>query len=621
MASNTAPIRPTVQPTMLMGCTNNVITFRAAGHETVCLQAPQHGVQVLANFDPANGDVIGLDDILEKTTASTDLSDLNKYLTAVVANGNTTLYFDPTGSGVAGAGTAVAELLGVQTSVASLIAEGGVAYVPDRVTVIPSFDTPLTLRPSGLETVELRAPANGIGPEQLNGFDPTKADVLELGFVLGKTGASTDLSNIQNYITATVSNGNTILSVDTTGTGKAGTAFAQLNGVSLTLNQLLADNALSFTAGLTAPANVPLPTPATGPAPSAGTIMRMGCVNQTITFRPAGREIVCLQAPQYGVQSLANFDPSKGDVLGLDNLLQKTTASTSLSDIGKWISAVVANGNTTLYFDPAGSGHAGAGTPFAVLLGVQTSVAALVASGGMAYVPDQISMTPQFNTPLTLRAAGLTTVDLRGPANGIAPQQIFGFDPTKADTLELNGVLNATTANPNLSDLQNYVSVTNSGGNTTLALDKTGTGQAGTPFAVLEGTTLTLNQLLADNAISFTPTAVTVAPNPAQVFAFRPEGQEQATLNPSPHSPAQQIQDFSLTNGDVIDFAKVFANANVHTDMTQIANYVTATQSGTSTVLSLDPTGGGHVGAAFAVLQQTSTTVSALLSHNSLSLA
>jgi len=618
MATSTAPVSATVQPTMLMGCTNNVITYRAAGHETVCLQAPQFGMQVLANFNPANGDVIGLDDILEKTTARTDLSDLSKYVTAVVANGNTTLYFDPTGSGVTGAGTPIALLLGVQTSVAGLIAAGGVAYVPDRVTVTASFNTPLTLRPSGLETVTLRPPASGIAPEQLNGFDPAKGDVLELGAVLAKTGASSDLSDIRNYLSVTVSNGNAILSVDRTGSGQAGTAFAQLNGVSLTLDQLLADGAISDTQGLTGPANIPLATQtATGALP-AGTIMRMGCVNQTITFRPAGNEILCLQAPQYGVQTIASFNPAKGDVLGLDNILAKTTAAADLSDVGRWISASVANDNTTLYFDPTGSGRAG--TAFATLLGVQTSVAALVADGGMAYVPDQISITPQFNTPLTLRPAGLTTVDLRGPANGIAPQQIFGFDPDKADTLELNGVLNATTANPDLSNLGNYIHVTSASGNTTLAVDKTGTGQAGTPFAVLDGTTLTLNQLLADHAISFTATPATVATSPAQVFAFRPEGQEQVNLNPSPHSPAQQIQNFSLGNGDVIDFAKVLANANVHTDMTHIANFVTATQSGTSTVLSLDPTGAGHVGTAFAVLQQTSTTMSALLANHALSM-
>ena len=614
MATTPAP----VTPIMLMGCTNNTITYRAAGHATVCLQAPQFGVQYLANFNPAAGDVIGLDAVLEKTTASTNLSDLGKYVTSVVSNGNTTLYFDPTGSGTTGAGSPIAVLLGVQTSVAALVADGGVAYIPDRVTVTAAFNTPLTLRASGLETVNLRAPANGIAAEQLNGFSPTQADVLELAAVLGKTTANPDLSNLQNYITATVSNGNTILSVDPTGSGQAGTAFVQLNGVTATLSQLLADNALSYTPSLVPPTSTP-GTPA--PPQSGSPIMTMGCVNKTISYRAAGHQTVCLQAPQYGVQYLANFNPANGDVIGLDNVLEKTTAATNLSDLGKYVTSTVSAGNTTLYFDATGSGHVGAGSPIAVLLGVQTTVAALVADGGVAYIPDRVSMTPTFDAPFTLRPAGLETVDLRGPVNGIAPQQIIGFDATKADTLELNGVLNATTANPNLSNLQSYITATTSNGNTTLSLDKTGTGQAGTPFAVLQGTSITLSQLLADNAISFTATPVAVATDPALTFAFRPEGQESVNLNPSPHQPAQQIQGFSLTNGDVIDFAKVLANANVHTDMTHIANYVTATQSGTSTVLALDPTGSGHAGTAFAVLQQTGTTMSGLLAHNSLSIA
>ena len=176
----------------------------------------------------------------------------------------------------------------------------------------------------------------------------------------------------------------------------------------------------------------------TSPASTANTItplMRMGCTNVTLTYRTAGYETICLESASHGVQQLAGFNPSKGDVIGIDDIVEQTTASTNLSDISKYITSSISSVGTTLYFDPTGKGLQG--TPFAVLQGVDTTVAQLVADGGMKYVPDAITVTPQFNTPLNMRAAGLETVDLLHYAPGIGPQQINGFNPNAGDVLEL----------------------------------------------------------------------------------------------------------------------------------------------------------------------------------------
>ncbi len=122
-----APITPTaVQSLMHMGCTNNVITYRLEGLETVCLQSPSQGVQQLAGFNAAMGDVIGLDDVLDTTPVQGGLAGVGAYITSTVSAAGTTLYFDPTGQGLQG--SAIAVLQGVDTTVAQLIADGGLQY-------------------------------------------------------------------------------------------------------------------------------------------------------------------------------------------------------------------------------------------------------------------------------------------------------------------------------------------------------------------------------------------------------------------------------------------------------------------------------------------------------------
>jgi hypothetical protein len=717
-----------VTPIMVMGCTKVTLTYRAAGRETICLQSPEHGVQQLVGFDAAKGDVIGIDDILETTLAHADLSDVADYITSSVSAAGTTLYLDPTGRGLRGAAFAV--LQGVDTTVAQLVADGGMQYIPDAIALTPSFDTPFTLRPDGLETVDLLPSAPGIGPQRIIGFDPTKSDVLQLRAILNPTTALADLSNIGDYITVAVVGGNTILSVDATGSGLSGVAFAELVGVSTTLSQLLADHALIYTPSATAveakagatlefraagdetaiidPAlrnaspprllgfslaaadalsvhnilqaanlsvaeanlaeyfsttesggstslwfnsagsgtggevvatlqatqvsigalvsadalRVGAPITPTTPAPGGAVtpIMHMGCTNKVLTYRPQGMETICLQSPSHGVQQLAGFNAAKGDVIGVDDILELTPAKTDLSDVADYITSAVSTAGTTLYFDPTGKGLRG--SPIAVLQGVETTVAQLVADGGMKYIPDAITVKSTFDTPLTLRPAGLETVKLLPIAPGIGPQQINGFNPDLADVLELQAILNPTTAAPDLSNIRNYISATTVGGNTVLSVDPAGAGAAGTPFAQLNGVSLTLSQLLADDALVFTPSEVAVAARPGQVFQFRSEGDEIAE---TPALPALKgfatLQGFSFTNGDALGLGDMLAAGHVTATLADLGNYISAEQSGGSLSLWFDSTGSGHGGGAeFALLQNTTGSFASLMAHDALRL-
>ena len=595
---------------MVMGCTNDTITYRTEGHQTVCLESPSHGEQVLVGFNPAIGDRIGLDDILELTQAKTDLSDLTKYVTSVSSGGNTTLYFDPTGSGAVG--TPIALLVGVTTTIAQLIADGGVAYVPDAITTSPTFDTAFTFRDSGLETVRVAPAANGIATQQFDNFNPNNGDILDLSTILHRTTALSNLSNLQNFVTATSTGGNTVLSFDKTGSGVIGTPFAVLEGITITLAQLQADNALIYN-----------PSPVvSGTAPTTvdGQLMVMGCTNDIITYRASGHQTVCLQSPSHGEQVLHNFNPAIGDLIGLDDVLELTQAKTDLSDLTKYITSVASGGNTTLYFDPTGSGHAG--TPVALLVGVTTTIAQLIADGGVAYVPDAITVSPTFDTAFMFRDAGLETLTLAPAARAIATQQVDNFNPAKADILDLTRILNPTTAAPNLSNVQDYITATETGGNTVLSVDPTGSGAVGTPFAVLEGVTITLAQLLSDGAMAFSPTNATIGAAAGTSATFRPEGKEVIVLGGHvPTGTLTSLANFSLTDQDQIDFRLLFANYGISATLGTIADYISTTASASSTIFDFHQNGADSPGVAIAVLQNVSVTFASLLSHGSISLA
>jgi hypothetical protein len=721
MTANVIQNAVTPPQLMTMGCTKEIISYRALGNETVCLQSAPHGVQQLVNFNAAAGDVIGVDDILELTQAHANLSDVAQYITSQNVNGGTMLYFDATGHGLQS--QPIAFLQGVTTNVAALVADGGIQYIPDAITVTPAFDAAITLRASGLQTVLLAAMHTGIGPQIINGFNPTESDKIELANILNQTLAHADLSDIASYISVTTVNGNTILSVDPTGTGQAGAAFAVLDGVTVTLAQLLADGALIYdptkTSSFAAPnetfvyrsagaenavitaaqhndptqlsgfslaggdtidvghilaaagitgslavvqsdfttvqhgadtqlwfsatgagqggtlAAVFLNTSVTmaqllaqsaiawnagqGVTVSDGITMHMGCTNQTITYIAAGNMGVCLESPQHGVQMLANFNAANGDFIGVDDILETTQAHDDLSDVAQYITSQAVNGGTMLYVDLTGQGLQG--TPFAFLEGVTTSVAQLVADGGIKYVPDQVAIAPTVGADFTIRPAGLETVLLNVLTPGVGPQDIYGFAPGAGDNLQLANILGKTLALPNLSDAGQFITATEVGGNTVLSVDPTGHGLAGTPFAVLENTTQTVAQLVAGGALTYDPAWVNVVAPSGGTFAFRSAGAEGALLqNVTGGAAASVLTGFSLANDDGINVRAILAAADLQADLTNIGNYFSTVETGGNTQLWFDPTGSGHGGTLETTFQNTSLTMNDLISHSALHL-
>jgi hypothetical protein len=362
--------------------------------------------------------------------------------------------------------------------------------------------------------------------------------------------------------------------------------------------------------------------------PSKGTIletpppffMRMGCTDAVISYRAAGNEGVCLQAPERGMQVLANFNAANGDIIGVDDTLERTLAHANLSDVANYITSQVSSAGTTLYFDATGTGKTG--TPIALLQGVTTSVAELVADGGMKYVPDQVVITPQFNTPLSLRPDGLETVVLQRPVTGIAAKQLNGFNAALGDKLELVHVLNSTLATTNLSNIASYIHVTASGGNTTLSFDKTGTGQTGTAFAVLNGVSTTLNQLLAEHALMYDPIGVTMNVLPSTPFIYRAFGSETAILH-DVHSTmaAGQLSGFSLAAGDGVDVSNILSHAGITADLSNIQDFFSTVATGNDTQLWFDPNGSGHGGIMEADFHNASFTMTDLLAHSALHLS
>jgi len=311
-------------------------------------------------------------------------------------------------------------------------------------------------------------------------------------------------------------------------------------------------------------------------------LMKMGCTNDVITYRAVGNEIVCLQSPVHGEQQLANFNPTIGDVIGIDDILEQTQAQDNLSDVANYITS----------------------------------------DGGMQYVPDAITLNVTFGETFTFRTAGLETAKLNIAAPGVAPQQFANFNPTGADVLDLSKVLNNTPANPNLSNLASYVTATVVDGNTILSVlpSDTGPNTVATPFAEILGQSVTVAQLVADNAISFTPTLATVQAFAGMTFLFRPEGNELAAVGTSAKLGPAQIHGFSLTDGDDLNVKSAFVMDNVQADMSQINSYLSTTENNGNTTIWFDKTGSGHGGGlAIAVLDNSNVTIGELVTNHAIS--
>jgi hypothetical protein len=223
---------------------------------------------------------------------------------------------------------------------------------------------PLTIRPSGLETVLLRPLVTGMGPQEIVNFNAAANDKLELAGILNRTGAAPNLSNIASYITATVEHGDTILSVDKTGTGQAGNAFAQLDGVTVTVAQLIASGALAYD-----PTNIRVFAPP----------------GSTLTYRAAGTESAMLPnttGSEHPVQ-LAGFSLAAGDGINVEPILAAAGLAPDFSSIASFLTTTQAGANTDLWFNASGGGG---GTLEAVFQNTTVSVNDLLAHSALHLV-------------------------------------------------------------------------------------------------------------------------------------------------------------------------------------------------------------------------------------------
>jgi hypothetical protein len=455
-------------------------TFAITGNQTAQVEgiSASHGPEQFLQFNPIGGDVLNLANVVNGSAAT--LATLGNYITATTsAAGDTTLSFDATG-------TAFAVLKGVSITVPQLLADNALSLGTAVSPAVPEVET-FTFAVTGNQTAQVEGISASHGPEQFLQFNPIGGDVLNLANVV--KGSAATLATLGNYITATTSvAGDTTLSFDATGTGLAGTAFAVLKGVSITVPQLLADNALSL---------------GTAVSPAVPQV-------ETFTFAITGNQTTQVEgiSVSHGPEQFLQFNPTGGDVLNLANVVKGSAAT--LATLGNYITATTSvAGDTTLSFDATGTGLAG--TAFAVLKGVSITVPQLLADNALslgAAAPAVSPPVPQVDI-FTFAAAGNQTAVVDAITASEGPEQIVQFNPTIGDVLNLTNVVKGSAAT--LATLGNYITATTSAaGDTTLSYDATGTGLVGTAFAVLKGVSITVPQLLADNALAIAaPTSST----------------------------------------------------------------------------------------------------------------
>ena len=102
-----------------------------------------------------------------------------------------------------------------------------------------------------------------------------------------------------------------------------------------------------------------------------------GGAGNNLLIGGAGNDTFILHGAGQGLDRIAGFGLRNGDMLDMTRTLAGTAIAADLTNIGRFVSAVTAGGSTTLYVDPTGG--RGAADAFAVLQGVSTTLAALVA--------------------------------------------------------------------------------------------------------------------------------------------------------------------------------------------------------------------------------------------------
>ena len=129
-------------------------------------------------------------------------------------------------------------------------------------------------------------------------------------------------------------------------------------------------------------------------------------------------------------------------------------------------------------------------------------------------------------------------------------------------------------------------------------------------------------QLVADAALVFNPIPTTISAQAGATLSFRPEGNEVVSLPAKADSHGYAtLNDFSLSNGDAMSLASVFAAHQVSPTMANLGNYISTTMSAGSTQLWFDPTGSGHGGGVeLALLHNVNDSFANLMAANALRL-
>ena len=392
-----------------------------------------------------------------------------------------------------------------------------VNVTPVPVVSTPHFDT-FTFATSGNQTVKVDGISTNEGAEQLSGFNPTGGDVLNLANVI--KGSAATLATLGNYITATTSAaGDTTLSFDATGTGLAGTPFAVLKGVTVTVAQLLADNALSLTA---APTTSVSGTHVNLVQNSA--VLSYGAGNYDISVKGTG-ETITLGAGNSEVSG-----PTGSSTITIGDGRQEVL----LTGTGNTIT--VGNNTTTGVTEIlAGSGqeHVTAGNGAVYIVGSGSSDVVSVGNGNDTVIETARNGGTSVGLTSVTLGSGTDAVFLGGNGNtvvmGAGVDRIYGgaggdsfvvnalggtdtisnFTLTNADTLNLTQILSGAALAHDLSNLSSFISLSSvidtkvaSGYDTSLTI----TGTSGTAHVTLLNTgAITLANLVGDNSLVLPP--------------------------------------------------------------------------------------------------------------------
>lgn len=218
------------------------------------------------------------------------------------------------------------------------------------------------------------APSQNIAFADMTGHMVLAAANLFAGTISGFAGTvsqsdTIDLTNVYKpnatftYVSTSASAG--VLDV-TTSVGGLTTTLAQLHfsGSYTTASFKFATDASGNGTNITDPPMVAAVTPA-NTSVARFTFTNTGSAVQTAMLAPAGS----------GIEAIAGFALNGHDVLDLARVLAGASGPPTLANLGSYVTAAAAGGDTTLSYDATGHGH---GAAFATLDGMTTTMAALL---------------------------------------------------------------------------------------------------------------------------------------------------------------------------------------------------------------------------------------------------